>query len=226
MMVKINLLPVRQVKKRELGRQVLVLMAAVLLLTLVLNFLWYNNRDGVAQHQAEQIADTSRRIAELEKVIGEVNNINKRKKEVEDKLKILNDLRKQRSGPVRMLDALSIATPKKVWLNQFTEQNNQVVLTGLAMTHDDVAEFMRSLQKVVWSPKGMARVIEAKRESKTVRVEVLAAEGTLEDFRTQEVASFFTSVELKKATVKEEKVGPLSSKRVEFEINMTTNYGI
>src|SRR5438874_11456296 len=116
MMIRINLLPVRQVKKRELGRQVLVLMGAVLLLTLVLNFVWYNSRSSVRDSQQATITLTQNRIAELEKVIGEVNNINKRKKEVEDKLKVLNDLRRQRSGPVRMMDALSTATPKKVWL--------------------------------------------------------------------------------------------------------------
>src|SRR5438105_11309536 len=168
MMVRINLLPVRQVKKRELGRQVLVLMVAVFVLTGVLNFLWYNSRDSVRSEQQNRISATQARIAELEKVIGEVNNINKRKKEVEDKLKVLNDLRKQRSGPVRMMDALSTATPKKVWLKDFTEQNNAVKIDGIAVSHDDVADFMKGLENIVWTPQGMGRVVERKRDGKHV----------------------------------------------------------
>jgi type IV pilus assembly protein PilN len=226
MMIRINLLPVRQVKKRELGRQVLVLMAVVLVLTLVLNYIWYSARNSVQEQQAQKISDTTKRIAELEKVIGEVNNINKRKKEVEDKLKILNDLRKQRSGPVRMMDALSTATPKKVWLRDFTEANNLVKLTGLAVSHEEVADFMKGLENIVWTPKGMGKVVERKRESPTVRVEVLGDEGSIQDFESKEVASFFTNIELKKATTKEEKIGSLSQKRIDFEINMNANYAI
>ena len=84
-----------------------------------------------------------------------------RKREVEDKLKVLEELRKGRSGPVRMLDALSTATPKKVWLIDFDEKANAVKLEGRAVAHDDVAEFMRALQNVVWTPKGMGRLVLA-----------------------------------------------------------------
>src|SRR5258708_6982234 len=140
MMIRINLLPVRGVKKREVGRQILVLFAALLVLTAVINYLWFNSRANERAANAQKIEATEKRIKELEKVIGEVNNINKRKKEVEDKLKVLDELRKGRSGPVKMMDALSTATPKKVWLKDFDEKNNQVKLTGSALSHDDVAE--------------------------------------------------------------------------------------
>src|SRR5262245_45314846 len=113
MMIKINLLPVRQVKKREAGKQILVLYAVLLVGALLGNYLWYSVRDDVAQSQAQKIAVTQRKIAELEKVIGEVNNINARKKELKDKLAVLEELRRGRNGPVRIMDALAEATPKK-----------------------------------------------------------------------------------------------------------------
>ncbi len=225
-MVRINLLPVRQVKKREMGRQVLVLFAAVIVLAGVVNFIWYSQRHGEWERNQSRIADTQRRIQELEKVIGEVNNINKRKKEVEDKLKILNGLRKGRSGPVRMLDALATATPKKVWLSQFEETQNAVKLTGQGMSHDDVAEFMRSLANVVWTPKGMGRLVEQKSQAKTARVELLAQEGALEDFPSSEVSPFFTNIELKRAEQVDTREAGAQSKRVNFELNLNANYAI
>ena len=172
MMIRINLLPVRAVKKREMGRQVLVLGAGVMALAVVLNAVWYLDRNSTSNRNQEKIAATKSRIAELEKVIGEVNDINKRKREVEEKLKVLDELRRGRSGPVRMLDALSTATPKKVWLKDFDEKANQVKLEGTAVSHDDVAEFMRALQNVVWTPKGMARLVEQKRDATVARVEI------------------------------------------------------
>lgn len=229
MMIRINLLPVRAVKKREMGRQILVLGAGVLALAVVLNSVWYLDRNSTSNRNQEKIAATKGRIAELEKVIGEVNNINKRKREVEEKLKVLDELRRGRSGPVRMLDALSTATPKKVWLKDFDEKQNQVKLEGTAVSHDDVAEFMRALQNVVWTPKGMARLVEQKREAKVARVELLASEGAIEEFPINQINAFFTSIELKKAEQTTTPGSPTTggaSKLVAFTITLSANYAI
>ncbi len=225
MMIRINLLPVRQVKKRELGRQVLVLFGVVLGLAGTVNYLWYDGRESERVRRQTQVSETQRRIAELEKVIGEVNNINKRHREVEDKLKVLTDLRKGRAGPVRMLDALATATPKKVWLKDFTEQANAVVIRGVALSLDDVSEFMRSLSNIVWTPKGLGRMVERKRDSKVTRVELLAGEGVIDEFTGSEIGQFFSGIELKQTSTSG-LTGPTSSKRVFFEIQLSANYTI
>ena len=121
MMIHINLLPVRQEKKREVGRQFLVVVGGALFVTLLGNWLWYDGLASEEKKNAQRMAATQSRIAELEKVIGEVDKINARKKDVQAKLAILADLRKQRTGPVRMLDALSTSIPKKVWLTGLEE---------------------------------------------------------------------------------------------------------
>ena len=153
MIVRINLLPVRQGKKREVSRQFLVLTAAVIVLVLVGNYIFFERVNSESERNTAKINQTQARIGELEKVIGEVNNLNARKKEVEDKLKILSGLRKGRSGPVRLMDALATAMPKKVWLSDFEERADAVRLQGTALAHDDVADLMRSLANVVWTPR-------------------------------------------------------------------------
>lgn len=218
MMIRINLLPTRQVQKREAGRQILVVLAGAIVATVAANYVWYENRAAESDRRKREIAETRRRIEELEKIIGEVNNINKRKKEVEEKLKTLSDLRKGRSGPVRMLDALALATPKKVWLKEFTEMSNQVKLDGFAFSHEDVAEFMRGLSGMVWTPRGMGRLVERRRDAKTARIELYASEGGIEEFAVAEVGSFFTNIDLKRAEA--------DSKKVTFEITLTANYAI
>ncbi len=224
MMIRINLLPVRQVKKRELGRQLLVLSALVIVGALLGNYLWYDALESDRKANADQISKTKQKVAELEKVIGEVNNINARKKELEDKLKVLAELRRGRSGPVRMMDALARATPKNVWVDSFDEKGNAVKLNGSAFSHEDVAEFMRGLGQIVWTSKGMGRVVEQRRDAKTTRVELLdSSEGTLEDFNSSEVGAFFKGVELKKATQKSDKTHG-SNQTVDFEMSLTANY--
>jgi type IV pilus assembly protein PilN len=227
MMIHINLLPVRQEKKREVGRQFLVVVGGTMFMALLGNWIWYDGLASEEKKNAQRITATQARIAELEKVIGEVNNINARKKDVLAKLAILNDLRKQRTGPVRMLDALTTAIPKKVWLTAFEEKANAVKMTGRAVSHEDVAEFMRGLQSIVWTPRGMGRLVEQKRDSQTVRVELVGSEGAVEDFPAKSVGNFFTRIDLKKAEQKSSgSVAPGAPRLVDFEINMNANYAI
>jgi type IV pilus assembly protein PilN len=228
MMIRINLLPVRAAKKRETGRQILVLFAAMLIAAVAGNWVWYSSREDVRARSEERINQTQARITELEKVIGEVNNINKRKKEVQEKLDVLTTLRKGRSGPVRLLDALATATPKKVWLVDFDEKGNQVRLTGKAVSHEEVAELMRGLQNTVWTPKGLGRVIEQKKDG-SYRVELLNSEGSIEEIAKTDVGNFFTGIDLRRAEQHDLSAQDAISgmtKIVDFEIAMSANYAI
>lgn len=225
MMIRINLLPVRAVKKREMGRQVLVLFGLVLVGAGVGNFFWYNDRQGEHDRNAAGVANTKTKIAELDKVIGEVKNINDRKLEVEKKLAVLDGLRKGRSGPVRMLDALSNAMPKKAWLTGFTEERGSVKLQGSALSHDDVAELMRGLATVVWTPRGVGKLVEQRRDAKTSRVELLSGDATVEEFPVTEIKPFFSNIDLKQVT-QMNKGDATKAVTVEFDITLTANYAI
>jgi len=222
MMIRINLLPVRAVKKRELGRQFLVLAVGVVILTVAGNYYWFWTRDQERVEKQTKLADTQRRVAELEKVIGEVKNINKRKQEVQEKLTVLEELRRKRTGPVRLLDAFATCIPKKVFVSNFAEAANVVRLTGEAESHEDVSEFMKGLSNIVWTNKGMGRIVESKRDSPSVRVELLTGEGAMEEFDNDSVAYFFTGVELKSSQAS----ASGKTRVVTFEISMAANYAI
>lgn len=230
MMIRINLLPVRQVQKREAGRQFIVLMVGVLAIALLGNGYWYFSLDSDRADKQRRLDDTNARIAQLEKVIGEVNNLNKRKKEVEDKLAVLDKLRKQRGGPVKLLDALTLCIPKKVWVTNFEEKSGAVKLTGAAESFEDVSEFMKGLNNVVWTPKGMGRVVEMKRDGSAARVELVSEDSAIEDFTGAEIAHFFNNVELK-ASESQAPSGPAATqsarqRTVKFEMSLSVNYAI
>ncbi len=227
MMIRINLLPVRAVKKREMGRQVVGVLAFALLLAMGGNYYWYSMRQEVFDTNQASINSTKARIGELDKVIGEVKNINTRKAEVEKKLAVLDELRRGRSGPVRMLDALASSLPKKAWIRTFSEERGTVKLSGAAVSHDDVAELMRGLNSMVWTPKGLGRLVEQRREAKTSRVELLVGEGAIEEFQVADIKPFFKDIDLKNSSAKTmtNGTGP-SVITVDFEITLTANYAI
>lgn len=225
MMMRINLLPVRQAQKRTVSKQIIVLGVLLIVVTLIGNFFWYNTLDREAQRRAGVIADYQRRISELEKIIGEVNNINKRRNEVNDKLKILESLRKQRSGPVRMMDALASAMPRYVDLTEFDEKNGNVRISGRARTHEDVAELVTGLKGIVWTARGLGRVVEKKRDTGSVRVELLAHGNAMEDFPSKDVFYFFKNVEFKRTDQRPGEVSA-TSRGVDFELTLSADYAI
>ncbi len=146
-MIRINLIPVRQVKKREAGRQQLVIFVALLIFAGAGNWVWYGSVDSDLQKRRAQVVKLQNDIKQLEKVIGEVNSITKDKKALEDKLKVLETLKKRRAGPVKVMDALATLIPQHVWLNDVADHGGSWDLKGLGMTNDDVAEFMRELKR-------------------------------------------------------------------------------
>jgi type IV pilus assembly protein PilN len=146
-MIRINLIPVRQVKKREAGRQQLAIFGFLLIVVFVFNWLWINSVQGDLDKRKAQVVKLQNDIKQLEKVIGEVNSITKDKKALEDKLKVLDTLKKRRAGPVKVMDALATLIPQHVWLTDVTDHAGGWNLKGLGMTNDDVAEFMRELKR-------------------------------------------------------------------------------
>jgi type IV pilus assembly protein PilN len=227
MMIRINLLPVRVAKKREMGRQILVLFAVILVAGFVGNYMWYDARSSEFEQNAAAMKQIQNKIEELKKVIGEVDKINDRKAEVEKKLGVLDGLRKGRSGPVKMLDALASAMPKKLWLKEFNEAKGGMKITGSAVSHDEVAEFMGNLGHMVWTPKGMGRLVESRKDSNTSRVELLTPDAAIEEFPVSSVKVFFNSIELKDAVQKVVKGNdPNEFPTVDFNINLQANYAI
>lgn len=224
MMIRINLLPVRQVQKREQGRQFLVLMVGMFILTAAANVYWYLWMDGKREAAQRRLDDTNARIAQLEKVIGEVTNLQRRKKEVEEKLAVLEKLTKQRAGPVKLLDALATAIPKKVWLLSFEEKGGAAIMVGNAESFDDVSEFMRGLNNIVWSNRGMGRVVERQRNG-NFRVELLSGDAEMLELPPAEVGFFFTNIELKETT-SIPTVSKTGTKPVKFDMTLSVNLAI
>lgn len=226
MMIRINLLPVRAAKKKEMGKQILVLFAIVLVGAVVGNYMWYADRKAEFDQNANGIRQVQTKIEELKKVIGEVDKINDRKAEVEKKLGVLDNLRKGRSGPVKMMDAMSLSVPKKLWLKGFVEDKGSMKVSGSAVSHDEVAEFMSNLGHMVWTPKGMGRLVESRKDAPTSRVELLT-DAAIEEFPVASIKAFFTNIELKDAVQKAAGGTDLNSfPIVEFNLTLSSNYAI
>ena len=146
-MIRINLLPIRQTQKRQTVQQQLLIGGMLLVVTIIACIVWSMTISSRVDERKSQIAKKRNELKQLDKIIGEVNEFTNKKKELEDKLKIIEQLRKGKTGPVKALDDLATEIPNRVWLTKINEKNGSVVIEGKAIDHEDVSAFMKSLQK-------------------------------------------------------------------------------
>ncbi len=145
-MVRINLLPVRVSRKKQAGKQQLVLFGVLLALGFVVNFMWASSRTAELARREAQVKKTKDEIAQLDRIIGEVKDIKTQQQQLREKLDVLNQLKEGRTGPVRMLDELATLTPKRLWFTKIEEKGGAAKLTGIAASIDDVSELMAALK--------------------------------------------------------------------------------
>jgi type IV pilus assembly protein PilN len=145
-MIRINLLPVRVSKKKAAGKQQLLVFAAVVVAAWLGNFAWASSRASDLKAREAKVRATREEISQLDRIIGEVKNIKDQQAALREKLDILAQLKANRSGPVKVLDALASVTPKRLWLTRLEEKAGVLSFTGSAATIDDVSDFMTALK--------------------------------------------------------------------------------
>lgn len=146
-MIRINLLPVRQTQKQQTIQQQLLIGAMVLVFEVIACIVWTAAMSSTADEKKGQIAEKQNELKQLDKIIGEVNEFSTRKTELEEKLSIIDKLKKGKTGPVRALDDLATEIPNRVWLTKMEEKGGTATFEGMAIEHDDVSALMKALQK-------------------------------------------------------------------------------
>jgi type IV pilus assembly protein PilN len=150
-MIRINLLPGpkgRQAKPQYDVRAQALLGVGLVLITLA-GCWWYSAAldTEIEAKQAEK-QDKEKQVAQLKEQVKQVADFEQRKKILEDKNRIIDQLEKSRVGPVKVLDHVSQSLePLKLWLVRVGVNGQSIDLEGRAMTNDDVVEFVNNLRR-------------------------------------------------------------------------------
>lgn len=146
-MIRINLLPVRASRRQEAVRNELVLAGLVLAaVTVFLAGLQIVLMAQASTLTSENI-ELDEQLKKKEAIRLEVEEMEKVRKDLEQKLAVIQQLNANRIGPVLLLSDLSDATPEKLQLTSLVEKDGVVKLTGLAVTHEVISQFMINIEK-------------------------------------------------------------------------------
>jgi len=145
-MIKINLLPFRVSKKKEALRQQLVVLGAILVIALIAVGVVYTVTLGKIRSAKAEITRSEGELEALKKKIGEINNLKKLQADVQKKLDVLSQLRREKAGPATRLARISDMVSERMWLTKYQESGTNVLISGLAYSEDLIADFMRKIQ--------------------------------------------------------------------------------
>jgi type IV pilus assembly protein PilN len=147
-MIRINLLPFRAARKKEnIRRQLMVYGLSVVLIFCIMGYTFFYLSSTLSSLKEDQkrIQDELKGYEQTIKRIGELE---KKIKEIRAKLEVIRELEKNKTGPVHLLDEISMAVPRdKLWLNSMKESKGSLTLTGTAMDNETIALFMTNLEK-------------------------------------------------------------------------------
>lgn len=145
-MIKINLLLARKEKKKGgIPKELLVLVLSVALLLILFGLdQWRVSRKK--DDLSAKIAETKKQIAYYKSLTSEVNQARQAQQTLQEKLNVINTLRKEKGGPARVLDELSVDKPEKVHLEGVKKEGSKLLIEGIALDDDTIANFMTNLR--------------------------------------------------------------------------------
>ena len=146
-MIQINLLPVREWRKKEAVRQQISIFVLSLILLIVGLLAAGLMIQGKVRAQKQELASLEEKKAKFVYVNKKIEKVNKKRKQVEDKFKAIEELQEGRTATVKILDEIVSSIPiDRLWLTKLSLKGNNVQLGGVALDNHTVALFMRRLE--------------------------------------------------------------------------------
>jgi type IV pilus assembly protein PilN len=149
-MIRINLLPHRELKRKAQQQQIAILAGVAGFLGIAAVWSVYAMIDGEIENQNARNQFLQSRIAVLDTEIAEIRNIKTQTQELLSRKLVVETLQNSRSEVVHLLDQLVRQLPDGVYL-QSVKQNDQIItLMGYAQSNAWVSMLMRNLESSPW----------------------------------------------------------------------------
>jgi type IV pilus assembly protein PilN len=160
-MIRINLLAVTRERTKRSGGGILIpaahratIAASLILIVTILGVGWW----FLSLHrQSSQIdADIAKGEAEtlqLRSVLAQVQKFEARKAQLQQRVSLIEQLRRGQNGPVHVIDEISKALPERLWLTELSQKGEEFTLSGMTTSLTGLSDFVANLEGSRWFKK-------------------------------------------------------------------------
>jgi type IV pilus assembly protein PilN len=152
-MIRINLLSVERerTKKKAVfqsGQKVTVACSLVLVITVVFIGWRYLSLSKDSAQLDTDITNAQQEATRLHGIILQVQQYEQQKAQLQQRVGLIEQLRKSQTGPVHMLDQISRSLPPMLWLTDLKQddKDNSITIDGRTMTLTSLSDFVANLE--------------------------------------------------------------------------------
>lgn len=149
-MAQINLLPWREERRQVLKKEFLTSVALVLAIGVGLILLADSLINSQIDDQSARNQYLTSNIKELDKQVAEIRDLQKRRDQLLDRMRIIQRLQGNRPIIVRVLDQLVRTVPDGLFYTKLTSVGPVITLAGVAESNNRVSSLMRQLDASDW----------------------------------------------------------------------------
>ncbi len=146
-MIRINLLPHRELKKAAHRKRFQNMLAAALLTGLALSYAGYSWLDSVLAEQQHRNQQLEQGIAELDKQLSNIENLRQQRMALLSRKELVEQLQSSRTEATRIFDHLIKTMPEGVFIKSFKQTGTSIAISGTALSSARVSALMRNLEQ-------------------------------------------------------------------------------
>lgn len=145
-MIKVNLLPVKRKKKpKPLPSFLIVTVIVTIVICVVMAYLAFFFNSRLSAKKVD-FAKNERKIAELKEMIKAIEDFEKRNKAFNERSDIIEQLSKNKSVPVKLLDEISALLPNGIWIQSLTVTGGNINIDGYGFTNTDIVTYVDNIK--------------------------------------------------------------------------------
>ena len=149
-MAQINLLPWREERRQELKKDFLITIGLVLALGVGLILLGDRIVQGQIQYQNSRNQYLADNIKVLDEQVAEIRELQKKRNQLLDRMRVIQELQGNRPIIVRVLDQLVRTVPDGVFYTNLQTKDKTISIRGVAESNNRVSSLMRRLDASEW----------------------------------------------------------------------------
>lgn len=149
-MIRINLLPHREERRKARNTQFAMLAGLTVALAALIWFVGHTIFEGQIDYQNRRNAYLKKEIAILDKQIAEIKTLKDQIAALLARKQVVEKLQTNRSEVVHLLEQMVRVLPEGVYLTALRQSGSRIDLTGYAQSSARVSTLMRNLEASPW----------------------------------------------------------------------------
>ena len=150
MVARINLLPWREERRQERQKRFLITLVAVFAsAALLVLFIEFSIGSSIEEQRGRNNY-LQTQINQLNKQVKEIKDLEKKRRELLDRMQIIQDLQGTRPLIVRVFDEQVRSLPDGVFFESLTRKEERIDVKGVAESNNRVSGLMRNLEESTW----------------------------------------------------------------------------